>query len=325
MLRLTLLALLLTTPALAQELDLLGRHELSGRQGGRAFTGWLELRDDATYAGERRFDDGRIEALGGRAAIDRQDLVLTPTIGLAGALGGATSAPRRYARADLDRRVRWRFAQEGDEELLRLDGETERKVDFYGRLLRRPVLRWLFADNRGVVDEDLLRSRQPSPNDVVELIEEEGVRTIVSLNGDLDEPATLWEDEGDVPTAERVNLRDFIAARGVRHEVFRLGASRAPTDEELVAIFRVLLDDSKKPMLIHCRGGSDRTGIISALYAVEFLGVSKADAKKTMRKHLWMGSRGTEIQGAYLDLYQPGHLRALLAAAGVPIPERFRR
>lgn len=332
-LRLALLSVLCVASApacFADELELLGRHHLSGRIGGRDFSGSLEIRGDATYAGERRYADGAVEALAGRVAIDQRTLVLTPSGGLAGALGGAATAPRRYERADDDRVVRWRLTLGDDVETIRQPEEDETKLEFVGRLLKRPVLRWLFKDNLGVVDSragaEILRSKQPTPNDLLRLQARRGVRTILSLNGDQDEDATLWEDTDprDAPRGRKVNLRGFIADQGLQHEVLRMSASRAPTDAELVAAFRVLLDDSKKPILIHCRGGSDRTGIISALYEVEFLGVSKAEARKRMRKHLWMAADGTEVQGAYLDLYQKGTLRRLLQDAGVEIPARYR-
>lgn len=315
----------------ADELELIGRHQLNGTLGGRSFSGSLEIRGDATYSGERRYDDGAVEALAGRVAIDEKALVLTPANGLAGALaGGSGSAARRYARDDDHRVVRWQLRSGADVETIRQPDKDETRLGFVGRLLKRPIFHWLFKDNLGVVDgragAEVLRSKQPTPNDLIRLQDRRGVRTILSLNGDQDDDATLWEDTrpGEPPSGRKVNLRDFIAQRGLNHEVLRMSASRAPSDAELVAAFRVLLDDSKKPILIHCQGGSDRTGIISALYEVEFLGVSKAEARKHMRKHLWMAADGTEIQGAYLDLYQPGTIRKLLQDAGVAIPARYR-
>src|SRR5687767_4414362 len=137
----------------ADELALVGRHELSGRIAGVAFTGALGVRGDATYEGERHFADGRVEALAGRASLDEKTLVLTPAGGLVDALRPAGATSRRYARADADRAIRWRFAQGDDEEVLRQPGQAESKWEFLRRALRRPtVLCWFFNDNRGVVD-----------------------------------------------------------------------------------------------------------------------------------------------------------------------------
>jgi protein tyrosine/serine phosphatase len=157
----------------------------------------------------------------------------------------------------------------------------------------------------------ILRSREPSPGDILRLEERYGLKTVISLNGDLDKKAWLFA-RGKEP--RQVNLRRFIAERGLRHEVFHMSASRAPSDEELRGVFRLLRDDSLKPALVHCRGGSDRTGVIGALYGIEFLGQTKEEAKATMRQHMWAADGGTEIQGAVVDLYQPGTIRRLLGA-----------
>jgi protein tyrosine phosphatase (PTP) superfamily phosphohydrolase (DUF442 family) len=332
-----LLALLTwTTVARADELELIGRHALEGRRGAQAIEGWIEVRPDATYTGERHVG-GAIEPLGGRVRIDQHNLVLTSTSGLASALPGATRAvvERRFARADDGRTIRWRWAQADvqDEELLVQPRRAGTRFDTIRRALGpgRP-LNWIFNANRGVVDDadglEILRSKQPTPNEV-EGLKTEGVRTILSLNGTLDEEVTLFardDDDSDRPAAStKVNLREFISTKGIEHVTLSMSAGRAPTEAELVAAFRVLLDDSRRPILVHCRGGSDRTGVISALYQIEFLGVSKADAKRTMRRHMWLARSGTELQGAWLDLYQLGSLRALLEREGVTIPARFRR
>lgn len=340
MMRTTAVAALLTLLTLAptagaDELRLVGeRHTLTGRAAGRTYAGWVDVRDDATYVGERRFADGAVERLAGRAAIEGDDLVLTAERGAAGALqealGGAGGAgPRRFERADEGRTIRWRWADGQDEELLAEPGDKESRLELVGRLLRRKgVLNWLLNDNLGLVDQGILRGKQPSPNDVDDLRVRRGVRTVLSLNGPLDRQETWWPplapgEEGP-PRSEEVDLGAFIASRGLEHPFVRMSARRAPSDAELVAVFRVLLDDSKKPIYLHCQGGSDRTGIIAALYQVEFLGVSKEAAKKTMRRHLWLGRDGTEVQGAYLDLYQPGTLTRLLTEHGVSIPPRLR-
>jgi hypothetical protein len=331
--RVVALALLVcaASPAFADELELVGRHALSGQVATRTFTGSIEIRDDATYAGERRFADGAVEVLAGRVAFDERALVLAPATGMRGALVGASARALRYARADEGKVVRWRHAEGDVVEVIALAGEEGGKLELIGRILRQPIFRYLFKDNRGLLDRtaglEIHRSSQPSPNDVVRMQTRHQVKTVLSLNGDLDEDATYWEDVANDPSAppvrRRVNLGRFVAERGLNHEIFSMSASRVPSDAELVGIFRVLLDDSKKPILMHCRGGSDRTGIISALYEIEFLGVSKADAKTKLRRHLWIAEKGTEIQGAYLDLYQPGSLRRLLAKNGVRIPARF--
>ncbi len=315
-----LLALLSAGLARGDELRLVGeRLELTGTLGDRPLAGWLRIGEDATYAGERQVGDGPAESLWGRAAIVGKDLVLM----------APDAAPRRYVRADAGGRVRWRC--EG--ETLTEPGQAGNKASAMARALERgdSVGAWL-AGNRGVVDAtpglEIHRSKEPTPADVVGWQKDEKVRTILSLNGAVDDerswtpPAVPGQPR---PPAEKVRLGAFITSRGLEHPFVGMSASRAPSEEELVAVFRVLLDDARRPILIHCKGGSDRTGVISALYAIEFQGATKAEAKATMRRHLWLADGGTEIQGAYVDLYQPGTLTRLLERNGVSIPERLRR
>lgn len=313
----------------SEELRLVGKHRLEGAQGARAFGGWLEVLPDATYRGERQYADGSREPLAGAVAIEGRELVLRQASGAATVLSGAAGLESRYARDDDGRRPRWKLTA-GPAGLQERIAQERRSEPEWWHLLKRFTVegfatRWLFADNLGKVEQSplILRSRAPSPGDLVRWKARYGLKTVVSLNGDQDREARLWSFQGPVPFARQVNVRAFIRQLGLGHEVLHMSASRAPSDAELVAVFRVLLDDSKKPLVIHCQGGSDRTGIISALYMVEFQGASKQAARKAMRCHLWAATKGTEIQGAYLDLYQPGTIRRLLAAAGVAIPARY--
>lgn len=323
----------LSLVARGEELRIIGKHELEGRDGTRAFGGWIEILPDATYRGERRFQDGSVEQLSGDASIDVETLVLRDTSGLISTLGGAPADVRRYERdGDEKRRPRWKLERPGLVERLI---QAKKPEPEWIHLLKRVTvegcsLNWLLGDNLGTVDDHpgglILRSKLPSPGDIVKLQDRRGLKTIISLNGDQDREATLWRDTGpgSPPAGSKVNVKDFIRARGIEHVVVRMSADEGPTDAELVTVFSALLDDAKKPVLIHCKGGSDRTGIICAVYAHEFLNVSKADAKKTMRRHLWAATSGTEIQGAYLDLYRKGTIKSLLTASGYVIPQRYR-
>ncbi|MEZ6187172.1 MAG: tyrosine-protein phosphatase [Planctomycetota bacterium] len=320
-LTLTLLVAASAARGTARELELLGEHALSGAREGVRYTGVLVLGPDARARFTRRFADGREEQREGQARIEGVQLVLRE--------GGDV---RAYALDTGPSEQRWSWHAGADHETLLRRVERENVRDFLGRLARdgRP-LRWLLQKNRGTLERGserwIQRSRQPSPRDI-DAFRRAGGKTVLSLNGDQDEDVQDLRPERLLrlqdPRGEPVNLHEYIEAQGLEHVSVGMSAQRAPSDEELLAVFRVLLDDARRPVLVHCQGGSDRTGVICALYAHEFLGVSKAEAKATMRRHLWAAVGGTEIQGAYLDLYPTGRLRALLAEAGVEVPARYR-
>ncbi|MCA8925152.1 MAG: tyrosine-protein phosphatase [Planctomycetes bacterium] len=315
------LSALLLTPLGARELELIGVHALRGLRDGQAYRGTLTVEPDASFTCTRTFADGREERSAGVARFDRVQLVLEEA-----------GRARSFSLDSAYEPQRWTWQGGGDREQLEREVARENLPRFFKRLERdgKP-LRWLLERNRAYVERGaglwIQRSRQPRPRDV-EAFRKQGGHTILSLNGDQDEAVDDLRLERALrlrsPKGPQVNLREFIAQQGLHHVSVDMSAQRAPTDAELVTVFRTLLDDSLRPILVHCQGGSDRTGIVCALYAYEFLGVSKAEAKTTMRRHLWAAVGGTEVQGAYLDLYRKGRLRELLREAGVEIPARYR-
>ena len=303
-------------PLPAQELRVIGKNPTSGVSEELAFRGTLVIRSNAKYYHQRNYPDGRMEMSRGVARIDGRDLVLTPK--------WPVGAARRFNRADTHDRIRWTHTR-GDERIEIDMGETESLLTAMGRAVARgKELRYVIDHNRGYVDRrsgaEIMRTRRPTPQHLIEF-KKQGGRTVLSLNGKQD--IETWYRKRPDSRPRRVKLRAFIQEMELGHVWLKMSSSRAPSDAELIKVFRVLLDDSRRPVLVHCQGGADRTGVVSALYQIEFLGVPKARAKKTMREFMWIARRGSEIQGAFIDLYQKGTLRTLLTQAGVPIPARY--
>ncbi|MDX2074400.1 MAG: dual specificity protein phosphatase family protein [Alphaproteobacteria bacterium] len=104
-----------------------------------------------------------------------------------------------------------------------------------------------------VVPGELYRSAQLSSSAIEEYAQKYQIRTIINLRGE--NVGELWYDE-EVKAAANNNIQ---------HIDFRMAAKRQLTKAQvsnLIAIMR----SAPKPILIHCRGGSDRTGLASALY-----------------------------------------------------------
>ncbi len=57
-----------------------------------------------------------------------------------------------------------------------------------------------------------------------------------------------------------------------------MSATTPPTDEELDQFFSLATDRHNNPLWIHCQGGADRTGIMTALYHIEFNNWNKMEA-----------------------------------------------
>lgn len=110
------------------------------------------------------------------------------------------------------------------------------------------------------------RAAQMDGQDLVRWTQEHGIASVLNLRGRND-GADWYETERAV--SERL---------GVVHIDFAMSAQAELTDAEVRALVQVMRD-APKPMLVHCRAGSDRTGIASALYLAGIEGRAEAEAE----------------------------------------------
>lgn len=124
----------------------------------------------------------------------------------------------------------------------------------------------LFRGNFGVVEDGLVyRSAQPSDS-LTRLIQEKKIATILNLRGGSD--ADPWY------AAEVAATRQL----GVDFYDLPLVATVRPSRKQLLTVLDVL-DRCKYPLLIHCKSGSDRTGLVSGLYLMSRQGVDPIRAE----------------------------------------------
>ena len=113
-----------------------------------------------------------------------------------------------------------------------------------------------FRGNRGVVAPGLVyRSAQPVGN-WAERVRADGLATVLNLRGGTD--ADPWY------RAEVAATREL----GVAFYDLPMSATVRPTRRQLLGVLD-LLDRCRYPLLIHCKSGSDRTGLVSALYLMD--------------------------------------------------------
>jgi len=102
---------------------------------------------------------------------------------------------------------------------------------------------------KGVVYRSALLGSQK----LEQAIDRLGVKTVLNLCGE--QPGVEWY-EGEVEVSRR---------RGVKFVSMGLSANTALDASQLVKLTEALRD-APKPLLIHCRAGSDRTGLACAIY-----------------------------------------------------------
>lgn len=125
-----------------------------------------------------------------------------------------------------------------------------------------------------VVANEVYRSAQVSKADIAAYHETYGIRSILNLRGAA--PGEAWYDEEIAASA----------ALGVTHADFAMNASvqlSAAEAGQLIALMR----EMPKPLLVHCRHGSDRTGLAMSLYLAAISGADEATAEGQLS--LWFG------------------------------------
>ena len=113
-----------------------------------------------------------------------------------------------------------------------------------------------YLNNLYKVSDDLYRSEQPDHDAFVEL-KGSGIKSVLNLR-------TTEKDDGLIGT---IDLKPFIIPMD----------AGSFTDKEVIEALKVI-KSAPKPILVHCRHGSDRTGVVVAMYRIIFQNWTKEDA-----------------------------------------------
>lgn len=128
------------------------------------------------------------------------------------------------------------------------------------------VFRVLYP-NRHQLSSDAWRSAQPSPRDIRKLAKR-GIKTIVNLRGERD--------------CGSYRLQQLACNRyGIELINFTVKSRKAPTAEKIRAA-KELFDSIEYPMLMHCKSGADRVGLMSTLYMIFKAGVPVQEASRQL-------------------------------------------
>ncbi len=115
----------------------------------------------------------------------------------------------------------------------------------------------------------LYRSAQLGHSGFENVIKKDGIRTIINLRGA--HPGAGWYDT-------ELAVSDSM---GVKHYDYGISAEHMVTTTQIDSILQ-LLRNAPKPILVHCQGGADRSGLVSALYEAEIAGKTPAVADEQL-------------------------------------------
>ncbi len=165
--------------------------------------------------------------------------------------------------------------------------------------------------NFGVVEEGkLYRSGQLTPHGLRTVMQERGIRTVVTLRAS--------RDSRPHPDAWEADICDSLApkARHVRltPKVWTADENGGIAVEENIKAFLDILDDpANHPVLVHCYAGVHRTGQLCAVYRMQYQGWTADEAMAEMKAY------GYDLLGMhpdvtnYLKAYKPRAKPALAA------------
>ena len=113
-----------------------------------------------------------------------------------------------------------------------------------------------YLDNWYKISDDVYRSEQPSKK-AFKKLEEAGIKSVLNFR--------LYHTDND--EAKKTKLDLFLV---------KMDASNIKDDEVIEAL--KIMRKAKKPILIHCKHGADRTGVMCAMYRNIEQGWSKQEA-----------------------------------------------
>jgi protein tyrosine phosphatase (PTP) superfamily phosphohydrolase (DUF442 family) len=148
-----------------------------------------------------------------------------------------------------------------------------------------------------VVPGLLYRSAELSHLGFEQVITRYHIKTVINLRGA--DPGQPWY-ENEVAATN---------ATGARHVDLRMSATRVPGPMKLEEIHAALVH-AAPPILIHCQGGADRSGLVAALYELWIAHRPPAEAGAQLSfsyGHFpWLGSRTVAMDESWREEVRQG-------------------
>lgn len=144
--------------------------------------------------------------------------------------------------------------------------------------------------NRFKVSDQVERQNHPTPFGVARAARR-GIKTIINLRGDNDLGSSLLSNAA-------------CKRHGIRLVELKTYSRRLPS-KELIRQAKKVFDEVEYPVLMHCKSGADRAGLMSALYLILHEGRPVAEAKRQL--HWRFGhvrQTNTGILDAFFEAYE---------------------
>lgn len=137
------------------------------------------------------------------------------------------------------------------------------------------------------------RSNQPTPGRLRKLHAEQGLASVLNLRGASDRGAYVLE-------------RQACQMLGIELIDLQLSSRRPPRLEQLAELLDIL-DSAPRPLLIHCKSGADRAGLVSAMVLHGAGGSAEAVRNQLSFRYWHIRAAETGVLDYFLDQYLIRH------------------
>jgi protein-tyrosine phosphatase len=173
---------------------------------------------------------------------------------------------------------------------------------------------------RPVTEGRLYRSGCMTADGFREAVAKYQIRTVLNLMEESPDP-TLRTSYFDRTAVSESELLRSLNVKMVNLTVDLLPEGRAGKDEPAaVDAFRKVMDDPANwPVLIHCKAGLHRTGVMVAVYRMEYEGWTRHEALRELKSHgfgEFASSSSNDYIQQYVMTYQPRAVGSKQKAVG---------
>ncbi len=148
----------------------------------------------------------------------------------------------------------------------------------------------LLYNNRHRISDKAWRSAQPAPHHIA-LAARRGIKTVVNLRGDEQTYGTRWLEQ------------QACARHGITLVDLRLRSRAAPSRTDF-RLIKELLQNVEFPILVHCKSGADRAGLMSVMVSHLHDGQPISEAKRQLSlRYGHVRSADTGVLDAVFERY----------------------
>ena len=187
---------------------------------------------------------------------------------------------------------------------------------------------------RVVADGRVYRSGQMTADGFRDACRRYGIKTVINLQDDETHTANDERDPLipvsplDKRTVHQSEVLGEVGVRLVQLDGSALNADGAGGRPKLVDQFLAVMDDEANyPVLLHCKAGLHRTGLMTAVYRMEYEGRSREESLEELKANGFGEFKATDANDyvrAYIFGFRPGVRAAgyewpATPAAGAPV------